>query len=92
MISDSVPTYQPTNLRTLEQHRPDRTLHYVGELITADEPFYGLACFALRDIDKETELTFDCNDGISGKEDINMTGLNMVKAFDASFSRSSRLE
>ena len=59
---------------------------YVGELITADEPFYGLAFFALMDIDK-TELTFDCTEGISGKEDINMTGLSK-DLFDISNDRT----
>lgn len=27
LISDSVPTYQPNHLRTLEHHQLDRTLH-----------------------------------------------------------------
>lgn len=36
---------------------------------TANTPFHGLAFFALKDIDKDTELTFDYTDGITKKDD-----------------------
>ncbi|KAG4428060.1 hypothetical protein IFR05_016455 [Cadophora sp. M221] len=35
----------------------------------ANKPFHGLSFFALRDIEKETELTFDYTDGVSYKKD-----------------------
>ncbi|KAK0104614.1 hypothetical protein ONS95_004900 [Cadophora gregata] len=36
---------------------------------SANTPFHGLAFFALKDVDKDTELTFDYTDGISKKDD-----------------------
>ncbi|CZT01536.1 related to Histone-lysine N-methyltransferase, H3 lysine-9 specific dim-5 [Rhynchosporium agropyri] len=35
----------------------------------ANKPFHGLAFFALRDIDKDSELTFDYTDGVSDRKD-----------------------
>ncbi|KAG4427026.1 hypothetical protein IFR05_017491, partial [Cadophora sp. M221] len=35
----------------------------------ANKPFHGLSFFALRNIEKETELTFDYTDGVSHKKD-----------------------
>ena len=35
----------------------------------ADKPFHDLAFFALKDIDKQTELTFDYTDGNDSKDD-----------------------
>ncbi|KAH7403462.1 SET domain protein [Cadophora sp. MPI-SDFR-AT-0126] len=36
---------------------------------SANTPFHGLAFFALKDIDKDTELTFDYTDGVNKKDD-----------------------
>ncbi|KAG4435523.1 hypothetical protein IFR05_008990 [Cadophora sp. M221] len=35
----------------------------------ANKPFHGLSFFALKDIEKETELTFDYTDGVSHRKD-----------------------